>query len=32
MEKLFLIMSDLQTHYHFKLDLQKWTDIQEASG
>ena len=23
-EKPFSIMSNLQTHYHFKLDLQKW--------
>ena len=23
MEKLFSIMSNLQTHYHFKLDFQK---------
>ena len=32
MKKLFSIMSDLQTHYPFKLDFQKWTNIQEASG
>ena len=23
-------MSDLETHYHFKLDFQKWTNIQEG--
>ena len=26
------IMSNLQTHYYVKLDFQKWTNIQEASG
>ena len=30
-KKLFFIMSNLQTHYHFNLDFQKWTNIQEAS-
>ena len=25
-------MSNLQTYYHFKLDLKKCTNIQEASG
>ena len=25
-------MSRLKTYYHFKLDLKKWTHIQEASG
>ena len=25
-------MSNLQTHYHFELDFQKWTNIQKASG
>ena len=32
MEKLFSIMLYLQTHYHFILDFQKWTNIQEAIG
>ena len=32
MKKLFSIMSNLQTNYHFKLDLKKWTNIQEAIG
>ena len=31
METLFSIMSNLQTHYHLKLDFKKWTNIQEAS-
>ena len=31
-QKLFSLMSNLQTHYHFKLDFQKWTNIQGASG
>ena len=31
-KKLFSIISYLQTHYHVKLDFQKWTYIQEASG
>ena len=30
--KLFSIMSNLQTQYHFKLDFQKWTNIQEGNG
>ena len=29
---LFSIVSNLQTHYHFNLDFQKWTNIQETSG
>ena len=33
MKKVFSIMSNLQTHHHFKLDFQKkWTNLQEASG
>ena len=24
-------MSNLQTYYHFKLDFQKWTNIQEVT-
>ena len=32
MQKLFSIKSNLQTHQHFQLDFQKWTNIQEASG
>ena len=24
-------MSNLETHYHFKLDFQKWTNMQETS-
>ena len=32
MKMLFFIVSNLQTHYHFKLDFQNWTNIQEASG
>ena len=31
MKKLLSIVSNLETHYHFKLDLKKWTNIQEAS-
>ena len=31
-KKLFSFMSNLQTYYHFKLDLKKWTNIQGASG
>ena len=30
-EIFFSIMSNLETHYHLKLDFQKWTNIQEAS-
>ena len=30
-KKLFSFMSNLQTYYHFKLDFQKWTNIQDAS-
>ena len=25
-------MSNLQTHFHFKLDFGKWDQLQEASG
>ena len=32
MKTFFSIMSNLQTHSHFKLDFQKWTNIQWASG
>ena len=32
MKKLFSIMSNLQAHYHLKLDLKTWTNMQEASG
>ena len=28
-QKMFSIMSNQQTHYHFKLDFQKCTNIQE---
>ena len=31
-QKVFSFMSNLQTYYHFKLDLKKWTNIQGASG
>ena len=30
--KIFSFMSKLQTYDHFKLDFQRWTNIQEASG
>ena len=32
MKKLFTSISNLQTHYPFKLVFQKYTNIQEASG
>ena len=32
MKNVFPIMSNLQTHYHFRLSFQKWTNIQEAIG
>ena len=32
MRNLFSIMLYLQTHYHLKLDSQKWTNLQEANG
>ena len=32
MKKLLSIKSNLQTHYYFKLDFKKWTNIQEANG
>ena len=31
MKKLFSMMSNLQTHYHFNVDFQK-EDIQESNG
>ena len=31
MKKLFPIISYLQTHHYFRLDFQKWTNIQETS-
>ena len=32
MQMLFSIMSNLQTHYRFKLVSQKWTNMQEVCG
>ena len=32
MKNLFSIMSNLQTHYNFKLDFQRVNHIEEASG
>ena len=32
MKKLFSIMSNLQTHYHFKLNFHKVDQPKEASG
>ena len=29
-KKLLSILSKLQTHYHFKLDFQKWSNMNEA--
>ena len=29
---LFSFMSNLQTYFHLKPDLQKWTNIQGESG
>ena len=31
-KKLFSIVSNLQTYFHFQLDFQKWINIQETSG
>ena len=31
-KKLFSLMSNLQTYYHFKLDFQKGDNIQGANG
>ena len=31
-KKLFSVVSNLQTQYHFKQNFQKWANIQEASG
>ena len=31
-KKLFSLMSNLQTYYHFKFISEKWTNIQGASG
>ena len=32
MTKFFYIMSNLPTHYQFKLDVEKVDNIQDASG
>ena len=32
MKKLFFIISNLQTHYHSRLDFQNLDQLQEASG
>ena len=32
MKNLFSIISNFQTPYHFKLDFQKWTNVQGVSG
>ena len=32
MKKMFSIMSNIQTHYHFKLDFQKVEQHQHAGG
>ena len=31
-KKLFSLMSNLQTYYHFQLISRKWTNIKEESG
>ena len=32
MKQMFFILSNLQTHYHSKLGLKKWTNIEDVSG